>query len=76
VSAVPRSRQWTAAADRHLAQDGVVPISVGYGYSRRYLPGSSTVVSVTSGGNTVCKGNATTTRLDSASARAFLSSFS
>jgi secreted trypsin-like serine protease len=41
----------------------------------QYLPGSSTVVSVTSGGNPVCKGNATTTRLDSASARSFLSSF-
>jgi len=110
-----------AGAADHLAQDGVVPVSVGYGYSRRdgngfvydgarraaaipvasqtpvllrlsshdgaqlcfgdsggpqYLSGSSTVVSVTSGGNTVCKGNATTTRLDSLSARAFLSSFS
>ena len=41
----------------------------------QYLPGSSTVVSVTSGGNPVCKGNATATRLDSASARGFLSSF-
>lgn len=41
----------------------------------QYLPGSSTVVSVTSGGNTVCKGSATTTRLDSASARGFLSLF-
>jgi Trypsin len=33
------------------------------------------VVSVTSGGNTVCKGNATTTRLDSASARAFIAPY-
>ena len=41
----------------------------------QYLPGSSTIVSVTSGGNPVCKGNATATRLDSASARGFLSSF-
>jgi secreted trypsin-like serine protease len=41
----------------------------------QYLPGTSTVVSVTSGGNPVCKGNATATRLDSASARGFLSSF-
>jgi V8-like Glu-specific endopeptidase len=41
----------------------------------QYLPGSSTIVSVTSGGNTVCKGNATTTRLDSASALGFLSAF-
>jgi secreted trypsin-like serine protease len=41
----------------------------------QYLPGSSTVISVTSGGNPVCKGNATATRLDSASARGFLSSF-
>jgi secreted trypsin-like serine protease len=41
----------------------------------QYLPGSSTVVSVTSGGNSVCKGTATTTRLDSASARGFLKVF-
>jgi hypothetical protein len=41
----------------------------------QYLPGSSTIVSVTSGGNPECKGNATATRLDSASARGFLSSF-
>jgi secreted trypsin-like serine protease len=40
----------------------------------QYLPGTSTVVSVTSGGNSVCKGNATATRLDSASARSFLAS--
>jgi secreted trypsin-like serine protease len=42
----------------------------------QYLPGTSTVVSVTSGGNTVCKGTATTTRLDSASALSFLGSVS
>jgi len=41
----------------------------------QYLPGTSTVMSVTSGGNTVCKGTATTTRLDSASARGFLRGF-
>jgi secreted trypsin-like serine protease len=41
----------------------------------QYLPGSSTVVSVTSGGNGVCSGNATTTRLDSASAQAFISRY-
>jgi secreted trypsin-like serine protease len=109
-----------AGAAERLAKDGVVPVSVGYGYSQRdgkgfvydaarhaaaipissqtstllrisshdgaqlcfgdsggpqYLPGSPTVVSVTSGGNTVCKGNATTTRLDSPSARAFLGQF-
>jgi len=41
----------------------------------QYLPGTSTIVSVTSGGNPVCKGTATATRLDSASASGFLSSF-
>ena len=41
----------------------------------QYLPGTSTVVSVTSGGNGVCSGNATTTRLDGAGARAFISQF-
>jgi hypothetical protein len=41
----------------------------------QYLPGTSTVVSVTSGGNPVCNGKATATRLDSASARGFLSSY-
>jgi secreted trypsin-like serine protease len=41
----------------------------------QYLPGTSIVVSVTSGGNPECKGNATATRLDSASARGFLGSF-
>ena len=115
----PATLPAAGAADR-LAKDGVVPVSVGYGYSGvlgkgftydglrhaaampvasqtatllrissqtgaqlcfgdsggpQYLPGSSTVVSVTSGGNPVCKGNATATRLDSASARGFLSSF-
>jgi len=110
----------SAGAAEQLAKDGIVPVSVGYGYSQRdgkgfvydgarhaaaipvssqtatllrlsshdgaqlcfgdsggpqYLPGSPTVVSVTSGGNTDCKGNATTTRLDSASARAFLANF-
>ena len=37
--------------------------------------GASTVVSVTSGGNSVCAGNATATRLDSGPARAFLSQY-
>lgn len=105
-----------------IAKAGVVPVSVGYGYSDgkkktglvydglrhaagipvtsqtstllrlgspttatqlcfgdsggpQYLPGSSTIVSVTSGGGPSCEGNATATRLDSASSRAFLASF-
>jgi secreted trypsin-like serine protease len=41
----------------------------------QYLPGTSTVVSVTSGGNSVCGGNATATRLDSATARTFLAPY-
>jgi secreted trypsin-like serine protease len=41
----------------------------------QYRANTSTVVSVTSGGNSVCGGNATATRLDSATARAFLSQY-
>lgn len=104
-----------------LAKSGVVPVSVGYGYSQRlkktayvydglrhaasvpvasqsatllrlggstsaqlcfgdsggpqYLPGSTTIVSVTSAGSPACDGNATATRLDTAEARSFLSGF-
>lgn len=110
-----------AGAGDRLARDGVVPVSVGYGYSLRqankdfvydgrrhagsipvvsqtstllrldapggaelcfgdsggpqYLPGSNVVVSVTSAGSPACRGAATATRLDSASSRAFLSSY-
>jgi hypothetical protein len=41
----------------------------------QYLAGTSTVVSVTSAGSPSCEGNATATRLDSASSRAFLARF-
>ena len=41
----------------------------------QYLPGTSTIVSVTSGGGPACDGTATATRLDTVSARTFLASF-
>jgi hypothetical protein len=41
----------------------------------QYLPGTATIVSVTSGGGPACDGTATATRLDTASARTFLAPF-
>ena len=41
----------------------------------QYVPGSSIVISVTSGGSPTCRGASTATRLDSASSRAFLAPF-
>jgi len=116
----PASLPAPGTGDR-LAHDGVVPVSVGYGYSLRlankdfgydgrrhagsipvvsqtstllrldgpggaqlcfgdsggpqYLPGSNVVVSVTSGGSPACRGATAATRLDSASSRAFLASY-
>jgi secreted trypsin-like serine protease len=115
----PASLPTLGAADG-LASSGVVPVSVGYGYSQagkggfvydglrhaaaiavdsqtatllrlggsskaqlcfgdsggpQYLPGGSTVVSVTSAGTPTCEGNATATRLDTVAALAFLSQF-
>jgi len=57
----------------HLSSQTGVALCFGDSGGPQYA--GSTVVSVTSGGNTTCKGNATTTRLDSASAAAFLSQF-
>jgi hypothetical protein len=41
----------------------------------QYLPGTATIVSVTGGGGPAYDGTATATRLDTASARAFLAPF-
>ena len=73
VAAMPIASQ-TSTLLRISSQTGA-ELCFGDSGGPQYLPGSSTVVSVTSGGNPVCKGNATTTRLDSASARGFLRSF-
>jgi secreted trypsin-like serine protease len=73
VAAIPVASQ-TATLLRLGSSTGA-QLCFGDSGGPQYLPGSSTVVSVTSGGNPVCKGNATTTRLDSASARGFLGSF-
>lgn len=58
-----------------LSSHGGAALCFGDSGGPQYLPGTSTVVSVTSGGNSVCGGNATATRLDSATAKAFLSAF-
>jgi secreted trypsin-like serine protease len=73
VAAIPVVSQ-TATLLRVGSQTGA-QLCFGDSGGPQFLPGSSTVVSVTSGGNPVCKGNATTTRLDSASARGFLGAF-
>jgi secreted trypsin-like serine protease len=64
----------TKALLRLSSHDGAA-LCFGDSGGPQYLAGSSTVVSVTSGGNGVCSGNATATRLDSGSARAFISQF-
>ena len=73
VAAMPVVSQ-TASLLRISSQTGA-QLCFGDSGGPQYLPGSSTVVSVTSGGNPVCKGTATATRLDSVSARGFLGSF-
>jgi secreted trypsin-like serine protease len=64
----------TATTLRLSSHDGVA-LCFGDSGGPQYLGDSTTVVSVTSGGNSVCGGNATAMRLDSASARAFLSRY-
>ena len=63
------------ATTLRLSSHGGVALCFGDSGGPQYLPGSTTVVSVTSGGNSVCTGNATATRLDSTSARAFLAQY-
>lgn len=64
----------TATLLRLSSHDGAA-LCFGDSGGPQYLPGSSTVVSVTSGGNGICGGNATATRLDSATAQSFLSRY-
>ena len=68
---IPVSSQ-TSTLLRLSSQTGV---ALCFGDSGGPQYAGTAVVSVTSGGNSVCKGNATATRLDSASARSFLAQY-
>lgn len=71
AAAMPVSSQ-TATLLRLSSQTGV---ALCFGDSGGPQYAGTAVVSVTSGGNSTCRGNATTTRLDSPSARAFLAAY-